>query len=236
MKPDSPSRTIWRGECKRIKYLRKAPQEHWVAQNEGTLGWGFLNRGESLPCNRSFLEENQTLPQAPSSMGTTGSAIPSSLDAIPLYSQGLSPAPGSGSTRVQVQSRQVFPHHRSQTQRLWSGRSPGGSWHPPVPHRLFQTSSSLPPKLPTCPLLITLVYLKIFILSFIDYLRFYPQNVNFVLDNYLDCTSTKSQGLHLPYSQIVHFGPKDSIRFFLQNTYFSLQMTSSFLPDFFSCY
>lgn len=29
-------------------------------------------------------------------------------------------------------------------------------------------------------------------------------------------------------SQILHSGPKDSIRFFLQNTYFSLQMTTSF--------
>lgn len=154
MKPDSPSRTIWRGKCKRIKYLRKAPQEHWVAHNEGTLGWGFLNRGESLPCNRPFLEENQSPAQAPSSTGTAGSAIPFSLDAIPLYSQGLSPAQGSGSTRVQVQSRQVFPHHRSQTQRLWSG--PGGSWHPPVPPQIISSFT-----LPKAPYLSATDYLSL---------------------------------------------------------------------------
>lgn len=138
--------------------MRKAPQEHWVAQNKGMLGWGFLNRGELLPCNRSFLEENQTLAQAPSSTGTTGSAIPFSLDAIPLYSQGLSPARGSGSTWVQVQSRRVFPHHHSQTQHLWSGCSPKGSCRAPVPHRYFKLyppTMSLPVPLP-----ITSVYLK----------------------------------------------------------------------------
>lgn len=43
----------------------------------------------------------------------------------------------------------------------------------------------------------------------------------------------KIQWLHLPYPQIVHSGPKDSVRFFLQNTSFSLKMTLSFPPRFF---
>lgn len=116
MKPDSPSRTIWRGKCKRIKYLRKAPQEHWAAQNEGMSGWGFLNRGESLPCNRSFLEENQSLAQAPSSMGSAGSAIPFSLDAIPLCAQGLSPARAGAVPGCRCSpGGYLFPHHRSHT-------------------------------------------------------------------------------------------------------------------------
>lgn len=64
---------------------------------------------------------------------------------------------------------------------------------------------------------------KIFTLSPTDYLRFYHQNMNFIPDNYLDFTSIKIQWLHLPYPQIVHSGPKDSIGFFPQNTSFSLQ-------------
>lgn len=66
--------------------------------------WGgvFLNRGESLLCNPFFLEENQTLTQAPFSLGTTGSAIPFSLDAIPLYSQGLGQYLGAGAVQTGI--------------------------------------------------------------------------------------------------------------------------------------
>lgn len=101
--------------------MRKAPQEHWVAQKEEMLGWGFLDRGESLLCNPSFLEKNQTLTQAPSSLGTTGSAIILfSLDAIPLYSQGLGQYLGAGAVQTGIST--APPRHS-----LGSGRSPGAS-------------------------------------------------------------------------------------------------------------
>lgn len=126
-----------------------------------------------------------------------GSAIPFSLDAIPLYSQGLSRAQGWGSTRVQVQSRQVFPHRCSQTRRLWQA---------PVPHRLFQ---ALPPKKISLPVHYRLPQFtsKIFILSLTDYLRFYPQNVNFAPGNYLDCTGMKIQWATFTLSPICSFWP-----------------------------
>lgn len=223
MKPDSPSRTIWRGKCKRIKYLRKAPQEHWVAQKEEMLGWGFLNRGESLLCNPSFLEKNQTLTQAPSSLGTTGSAIILfSLDAIPLYSQGLGQYLGAGAVQTGIST--APPRH--------SALGAAALQEPPDKHLsptgYFKLKISLPAHywLPHFTQ-------KTSILSPRGNFRFCPQNMNFVLDNYLDCTSMKIQWL--PYLQIVHFGPKDSIRFFLHFSkifLFPYRWPQVFPPDF----
>lgn len=66
-----------------------------------------------------------------------------------------------------------------------------------------------PPKnLSTCPLQITSVYLKNpCSLSLTDYLRFYPQNVNFVPGNYLDCTGMKIQWATFTLSPICSFWP-----------------------------
>lgn len=172
--------------------MRKAPREHWVAQNEGMLGWGFSNRGESLPC--SFLEENQPLAQAPSSMGFCDSIFPgcnSSLFAGAQSCPGLGQYPCAGAVQTGISTP------------LLTDTAPLAGTCPPQ-----VISSFTPPKI-SLPVHYRLPQFtsKIFILSLTDYLRFYPQNVNFVPGNYLDCTGMKIQWATFTLSPICSFWP-----------------------------
>lgn len=173
--------------------MRKAPREHWVAQNERMLGWGFSNRGESLPC--SFLEENQPLAQAPSSMGFCDSIFPgcnSSLFAGAQSCPGLGQYPCAGAVQTGISTP------------LLTDTAPLAGTCPPQ----VISSFTLQKNLSTCPLQITSVYLKNpCSLSLTDYLRFYPQNVNFAPGNYLDCTGMKIQWATFTLSPICSFWP-----------------------------